>query len=136
MTTMTKTKPKAASTQPSVGSLIDKLQSLRSKRQLLDDQSKEIAKQEHVLRLELIERLDAEGLDGGRGRKATASISRVTVPSVNDWDKFHNYIRTKKLMHLLQRRPSDAACRELFEMGKSIPGVEPFEKVGINLRSL
>lgn len=136
MTTMTKTKPKAARSKPTVGSMIDQLHSLRDKRKVLDDQSKELAKQAHVLGLELIEALEAEGLDSGRGRKASVSISRTVVPSVNDWEAFHEFIRKKKLMHLLQRRPSDAACRELFEMGKSIPGVEPFEKVGINLRSL
>lgn len=137
MTTMTKAKPKAASTKPpTVGSMIDNLKSLRDKRELLDAQSNEIAKQESILKLELIERLKAEGLDSGKGRKASVSISRTVVANVQDWDEFHRFLRKKNLMHLLQRRTSDAACRELFAMGKSIPGVEPFTKVGINLRAV
>ena len=83
-----------------------------------------------------MERLEAEGLDKASGSKATVSISANTVANVEDWDSFWSYIIKNKYTHLLQRRVSDPAYRELLEQGKRVPGVQPFVKRTLNVRSI
>lgn len=51
--------------------------------------------------------------------------SRQVMPHVVDWDVFTAYIREYDYFHLLQRRPTLSAYRELYEQGIQVPGVEP-----------
>ena len=55
-------------------------------------------------------------------------LKRIEAHQVFDayWQKQH--ISRTKAWHLLQRRVSDPAYRELLELGKKVPGVEPFNK--------
>ena len=57
----------------------------------------------------------------------TVYISPQVVPKVVDWDKFYGYIKETEAYHMLERRPSRAAFRELHEAHKAIPGVEAVE---------
>ncbi len=51
------------------------------------------------------------------------------VPSVKDWPKLHAYIKKTGNFQLLERRPSVAAFRELWDDGKVVPGVDKFPVV-------
>ena len=91
------------------------------------------------------DRLKAEGMDKASSKKATASISYVTTADVTDWDKFWAFIHKNKFDHLLQRRVSDPAYRELLELAQSdkklakqldAAGVQPFVKTNLNLRAI
>jgi hypothetical protein len=64
------------------------------------------------------------------------SITESVRPSVENWDDFYRFIHRHKYYHLLDRRPSVTGCRELFETKGNIPGVVPFTKRKINLRSI
>jgi hypothetical protein len=57
----------------------------------------------------------------------TIYISPQVVPKVVDWDAFYGYIRKTEAFHMLERRPSRAAFRELYEAKKPVPGVEAVE---------
>lgn len=48
------------------------------------------------------------------------------VPSVTDWPKFYEFIKENDAFELLERRPGKAACRERWEDGQVVPGVEKF----------
>jgi chromosome segregation ATPase len=128
-TTMRKTKP-------TVGSLIDRLHDLREKKRLLNDELKLLDSEYSETEKELMALMDSEGVTKSTGKKASAGISESIHPDVIDWDAFLAYIHKNKFYHLLQRRPSSTACRELFETKGKIPGVEPFVKRTINLRNL
>lgn len=119
-----------------LGAIIDRMSVLRDDKKVVDDQSKEIKAQYDALELQLMEMLDSQETRKGEGKKASASISENVQPNVVDWDVFYAYILKNKFTHLLQRRPSAEACRELFETKGKIPGVEPFIKRTINLRNL
>lgn len=82
--------------------------------------------------------LDKEGLSKATGSRATVSISKIIVPTVENWDKLYAYIARNKAFHLLERRPASKPWREEVESrnGKAIPGVSEFEKTSLNLRSL
>ena len=47
---------------------------------------------------------------------------------------FLAYVYKTKQGHLLQRRVSDPAFRELLDHGKKVPGTQPFIKARLNVR--
>ena len=57
----------------------------------------------------------------------TIYVSHQVVPKVVDWNAFYRYIRKTEAFHMLERRPSRAAFRELHEAHKNVPGVEAVE---------
>ncbi len=121
---------------PTVGALIDQIWAAREEKRRLEAQIKEVETTIADINEQLMERLEAEGLDKASGSKATVSVSTNTVANVDDWDAFWAYIIKNKFTHLLQRRVSDPAYRELLEAGKKVPGVQPFVKRTLNVRSL
>ena len=70
------------------------------------------------------------------GKAASVSISTSTVANVEDWDAFLAWIYKTKNGHLLQRRVSDPAWREMVEIKGVVPGTQPFTKKRLNLRAL
>ena len=121
---------------PTMGSLIDKMSTLRDQRRVIAEQDKKLKEEYDGLEIQLMEVFDQQATRKGEGKKASASVSDSIIPNVVDWDVFYAYILKNKFTHLLQRRPSTEACRELFETKGKIPGVEPFTKRSINLRNL
>ena len=128
-----------------LGSLIDSAFELREKRRALAEQDKLLVEQFEAVQQEIMERLDAEGTDKASSKKATVSISSNVVANVEDWDAFHAFIKKTGFFHLLQRRVSDAAYREMAMASTSdkklaralaSAGVAPFTKRTLNLRAL
>lgn len=134
MATATATKTKARPT--STGSLIDQLWATREEKRRVETELKEIEERIREQEELLMERLKAEGLEKATGSKAGVSISSSVSADVQDWDAFWVYIIKNKFTHLLQRRVSDPAYRELLETGKKVPGVQPFTKKRLNVRTL
>jgi hypothetical protein len=117
-----------------IGGMTDEMFDLREKKRALEAQIAEIEEQYKAIEEKLMERLEAEGTDKGAGKKASCSITSSVVANVTDWDEFGAFILKHKYLHLLQRRVSDPAVRELFETKGKVPGVEPFTKKKLNLR--
>lgn len=118
-----------------VGTLVDQLCKLRDKKRaaqaVVDDLEKESREKEQ----ELLSVLEEQGLDKASGKLATVSRRTSQVANVVDWDAFYSFIHRHKHYHLLQRRVSDPAWRELMER-KPVPGTEAFTKVTLGLTSL
>ena len=119
---------------PALGKLIDKVFGLREKKAALEAQTKALAGEIETIESELMEAMEKAGIEKTSTAKGTASISTSTVASVEDWDAFYAYIHKNKFWHLLQRRVSDPAYRELLEQGKKVPGATPFHKKRVNFR--
>lgn len=134
MVTATKTRTPARA--PSTGALIDQMWAAREEKRRLEADVKEIEKKISELDEQLMERMGAEGLEKATGSKASASITETVTADVIDWETFWAYVIKTKATQLLQRRVSDPAYRELLEAGKKVPGVQPFPKKRINLRTL
>jgi hypothetical protein len=132
MAVATPTKPKPIA----IGSTIDKLNDLREVKRKLEAQVGEVEAEYKTLEALLIAKFEAEGTDKGTGRNASASISRSVVGNLTDDTKFFAYVKKTGYFHLLQRRLSAPAVRELFDKGVKIPGCEPFEQKRLNLRTL
>lgn len=134
MVAATKTKP---STRPATtGAIIDQLWASREEKRRLEEQVKEVEYAIKGIEETLMERLEAEGLEKATGSKASVSITSTVTADVQDWDAFYPYIAKNKFWHLLQRRPSDPGVRELWDAGKKVPGVVPFTKRRVNIRTL
>ena len=142
MTTAELTRPKAKAVKAAVtgkqttGAIIDELWALRDQKRDLEADVKKIEAKVETLTATFSERLDAEGLDKATGKKASASFSSAVTANVEDWTTFMAYVYKNKYGHLLQRRVSDVAYRELIDAGKKVPGVQPFIKKRLNLSSL
>jgi hypothetical protein len=83
-----------------------------------------------------MERMKSEGIEKATGSKASVSLSSTVVADVQDWDAFWPYIAKNKFWHLVQKRVSDPAYRELLDLGKKVPGVQPFTKHAVLVRTL
>lgn len=119
-----------------LGSLADRIWASREEKRKLEAEVKTVNEKIAELEEELLARMDAENTDKAAGSKASISITKSIVADVQDWDLFWPYVAKNKLFHLVQRRVSDPAYRELLDMGKKVPGVQPFPKRKLNVRSL
>lgn len=118
----------------SIGLQIDALYKLREE---LRARQEKVKAQEDLIRTAeetLMATMKEQGVEKSTGKLATVSISETVTGNVTDWDAFGAYVIKHKYLHLLQRRVSDPAIRELFEKNRAIPGVEPFTKQRLNVR--
>lgn len=131
--------PAATLIKPSkttLGSQIDEMWELREKKRAAEAEVKSIEKAIEEIEQSVFEKLDSDEITSGKGKKASVSITPSTIANVLDWDAFHAYIAKNKYFHLLQKRASDVAVRELWDAGKKVPGVQPLSKRRLNVRSL
>lgn len=130
-------KLKAVAPKPrTLGALIDALDDAREKKRALAAQIKEAEAEYNDLAAQIIERMDSEDTRKGEGKKASASITEVVVAEIEDFDAVWAFAKKHNYGHLFQRRISDPAYRELLERKGSVPGLKPFTKRNLNLRSL
>lgn len=119
-----------------LGSMIDSLWQLREDKRKSEAATKLIEKDIEAAETELLERLDKEGMDKATGKLGTISVGEALVGTIEDWDAFTAFLAKTKNFQLVQRRISDVAYRELLGMGKPVPGIKPFTKRKLNLRSV
>ena len=119
-----------------LGSLIDKLDMIREEKRELTEKEKEITARYVAIEAMIMVRFQLECMDKGTGKRASASLSHTVVANLKDWELLTKYIKRTGNFQLFQRRLSDPAFRELLESKGSVPGVEPFTKTKLNLRSL
>ena len=114
---------------------IDKVFLLRKKKAELEAAMEDVGGQISDLDAEILEAMHMSGLEKTATKFGTVSVNTSTVAQVEDWDAFLTYIYKNKYGHLLQRRVSDPAWRELIEQGKKVPGTSPFTKKRLNYRA-
>jgi len=78
-----------------------------------------------IIEKKLLENLQSFGLDRISNHLGTVYISGQVVPNVVDWDAFYEYVGKTNSFHLLERRLTKTAFREMHENGEEIPGVDP-----------
>jgi hypothetical protein len=119
-----------------VGKQIDDLWTLREKKRLLEADIKKLEEsiKEHETRL--FESFDAQGLKSGKGTLASISISESVEFNLENDEEFFKYVKKNNAFHLLQRRISSPAAREIFEQKGMVPGLAPFPKRRLNIRSI
>lgn len=137
MTTVTA--PAKSSRALSVGTMIDRMWELREEKKKLEAAAKELTSKMDELEEALAAKMDADGVTKATGKSASVSFSFSVAANVqgdDGWKMLYAYIKKTGYFHLLQRRVTDTAYKELLDAGKRVPGVEPFTKKRINLRTL
>lgn len=127
-----------------LGEATDKLWALREEKRKADAEVKRLElaikgdADKNIVGLEgiVICLLDAQGTRKAEGSKASVSVNESVVCNVEDWDALWPWIAKTKNFHLIQKRVSDPGVRELWALGKVIPGTQPFKKRTLSLRSL
>ena len=124
--------------EPSLGDLIDALDSNRSKRKAIELALKPLEGEYKELKAKILESLISSNMEKAGGKFATVSISRVTVPVVDDPLAAMKYLVKTGDVHALLAQPfSTPAWRELVERkGGDLPGTHTFEKVDLNHSSI
>lgn len=124
----------------SLGALVDRLHLTREEVRAHEAKAKDARKVKEELEVKILAAmLDDQEVEKVTGKLATVTISRLSVPQVDDWQKTERFILRTKALYLYERRISGKAFRELIaERGpnKPIPGIKVFEKVSLNLRSV
>ena len=116
-----------------IGGAIDLLYSTRQQRLNIEKDVKALKSDELVLRTHIIRELEKIGLDGGKGKEATAAVVYEEVPNVTDWDAVWDYIHNNHADDLVQRRISVTAIRDRWSNGETVPGVDKFASVDLSL---
>ena len=119
-----------------LGAATDKMWKLREEKRVLEAQIKTIETSMKELEGTVFKLLDAQDTRKAEGKSASVSITESVVANVENWDAFWPWLAKTKNFHLVQKRVSDPGMRELWALGKVVPGVQPFTKRTLALRSL
>ena len=119
-----------------LGALADQIHAKREAKRLLDAKMKEIEEEIRELEESIFAAMDAQGTTKAEGKKAGLSISSRTIANVVDWDSLWPWVAKTKSFYMIQKRVNDTTYREMLEFGKKVPGVQPFTKRSLSVRSL
>jgi len=119
-----------------LGHKIDALYELRENKRRLKGEMDDLEQRMAELESSITEDLGTQGLTLSRGMRATVTVTESEVPTTEDWDQVLSYIKQNDAMHLLERRISVAAWRELQESGELVPGTKPFLKRKLSVRKV
>jgi len=118
-----------------IGKLIEILQSVRLERAEYERKSKALGKQQEDLEFLVIKQLQELQLEKASHNGITVEPKRETYPHVEDWGAFYDFILENKYMHLLEKRPTVTGYRELLALGRAVPGVVPYVKTKLSVRT-
>lgn len=116
--------------------LIQRRSQVKSEMDQLNRQLKELRAVQDDIDVQLLQKMDAEGLSRTASDIASVSINEDTVPEVVDWDEVYAHITETQDWSLVQRRISSTAYKEVLKLGESVPGLQPRTVRRINFRSL
>lgn len=104
-----------------IETLISELWTLRESKRELSQQEKALSERYNTLKQELIHQLDEQGVSGAKATRARVVITESQVVQTQDWDAFCAYVRENNAFHLLQKKPSVTACKELTSIEGTLP---------------
>lgn len=119
----------------SIGHAIDKLYDLREEKRRLEAELKKVRQLMEEEEINIFELFKQQDVTMSGGSRATCSVTETVVPVVDDYDKLQEHLLATGDLHLLERRVSSRAYREMLEAGEDVPGVRPFTKRALSLRS-
>lgn len=119
-----------------IGSVVDLYYETKQRRLALAKVVVQLQKQETWLKDFVIDDVPKSDATGAMGAIAKAQVVMKSRVQVQDWDKFYKYIFRVKRPELLQRRPNEAAIKELWDDKKTVPGVGEFEFKDVSLTKL
>jgi hypothetical protein len=116
-----------------VGEIIDLLYARRNARLEQERQTKVLKAEEAVCKAAIIAKLEAVGLDGGKGHDAIAAVYITEMPKPEDWDAIEEYVVLNDSFDIFQRRLSPVAIRARWEQGLEIPGISKVDVTELSI---
>jgi hypothetical protein len=116
-----------------LGECADALYQLRERRLQLQRELDGLTAEETRYREHLVAALEHQGLTAVAGQTCRAGLTETKIGHVTDWAALEEYIIVTGDFSLLQRRANDAALRERWAEGETVPGVEPFAVTKVSL---
>lgn len=119
----------------------DQLYRTREQRLALQKNVDELQAQETFLRDHLINNLPKSNATGVAGKLVRVAIETKTVYQAEDWDAVRAYIKTTSTKNpgvwgLLNRAVNQATAKEIYEAGKTIPGMKSLEVKTVSVNKL
>lgn len=105
-----------------MGPMVDALLKLRDRRDAARDKAEELGRQYSEAEGALMGALRSEELDQARGRLATFSVSKTTIPEVEDWAAVQAWVRRRNAFEMLHKRITVTAWRERLDSKILVPG--------------
>ena len=124
--------------QKSPGKIADLMHDIREQRREIAKEDKALKTQYDELEQELLTALYEQDVTQVKSDKATASIQKQQVGSVQDKEKFLAWCKKTNRMYMLTGAVSQPAYREYVEQArghKPPPGIEEITKTTISLRA-
>jgi hypothetical protein len=109
-----------------IASMADEWWAVKQERLKADKVAANLKHRETLLQQAVIAQLQLSGVTSIGGAVVRVSVEKEDQPHVKDWDKFYEYILSRKDFSLLERRPGRAAIKERWDDGVQVPGVEKF----------
>lgn len=119
-----------------LGACVDLYEEARRRRLEIQGEAQSFAELESRLREFLIDNVGKSNTAGVTGRTHRVSVKVKSVPRIEDEAKFMAAAKRKGNEDLLKQTINDAAIRERWDAGKTIPGVGTFEVVSLSLNKL
>lgn len=133
------TKAKKPVIPKSLAAAADLYYSTREARLMLDRQATAAKEFESELKQHLIDNIPKSKATGIAGKVCRVSVETKPIPQVKDWDKFYAHIvknKSKGGFALLNRAVNAVAVKEIWESGKTVPGVDKFNAVTLSVNKL
>lgn len=117
-----------------IGAAIDALYALHDTRLALTSQAEKAREVEAAFEEAIFNQFKKADLEGARGKRAQATISRREHPTLENADQFYKHLKKHpEDIDLLQRRLSAEAVRARWNEKVAIPGVGKFTSVKLSL---
>ena len=112
---------------PSISShlpdLVDSYITIREQRLAADRLAAQLKESEDDLRKTIIAKFQDQGVKALGGQLGLVKMTELDEPVAENWELVYDYIAEHEAWHLLHKRLTSTAIKELWDDGKTIPGV-------------
>lgn len=119
-----------------IGLCADLLYTLKAKRLVENKTVLEIKAEETALKTYIIDTLPKSEATGATGKLARVTIVQKSRPEVKDFETFVKWCVKNKRIDLLTKGCAPEGIYELWEAGKTVPGIEEFKYKSISLNKV
>lgn len=128
-------KTKAAPRRPgSVAKDVNLLLDLKKKLDLASAKLKPLRDRYAAAEENVLQRYTQDELGSVKTKKGLVARTETVVPDLKDWNAFWEYAKAQNASELFRKQVNHDAWREHVELGKPVPGVESFTRVGLQVR--
>lgn len=103
--------------------LINSYIQLREKRLAEETVAEAMKAEEEVLKKTIISKMREEGITSQGGIYGTVKMGHLVEPVAENWEQVWSYVRENNAFHLLHKRLTNTAVKELWDAGQTVPGV-------------